>query len=91
MLRLVPGHASLAKQAYGSRGAELQTTGLCEKASDGKLRYPARRRIEFYRSLIDVIRSFARRSPISLCRETPDIWNELSHLCDPGRCNCLVW
>jgi len=47
--------------------------------------------VAFYRFLIDVIRSFAKRPSIGLCRETPDVWNQLSHLCDPDRCNCLVW
>lgn len=91
MLRLVPGHLSLARHAYGGRANGLRCTGLSDKASDGKLRYPAHRRVEFYQSLIDMIRSFTRCPSISLCRETPDVWNELSHLCNPARCNCLVW
>ncbi|MEN6333910.1 MAG: spore photoproduct lyase family protein [Phycisphaerales bacterium] len=91
MLRLVPGHLSLARHAYGDRANGLRDTGLSDMASDGKLRYPAHRRVEFYRSLIKVIRSFAQRPSISLCRETPEVWSQLSHLCDPGRCNCLVW
>ncbi|MGE5294469.1 MAG: hypothetical protein ACM3VT_06535 [Solirubrobacterales bacterium] len=91
MLRLVPGHLSLARQACANHGASLRDASLSEKASDGKLRYPAPRRVEFYRFLIGVIRSFEAHPSISLCRETPDVWNELNHLCDPGRCNCLAW
>jgi spore photoproduct lyase len=90
MLRLVPGHFGLAGQAYGSRARVLKT-GLSEKASDGKLRYPLRQRVEFYRFLIDVIRSFNRRVSVGLCRETPEVWGSLSHQCNPRECNCLIW
>jgi len=91
MLRLIPGHLSLARQAYGSRAGRLREAGLVGRASDGKLRYPCRRRIEFYRFMIDGIRSFRQHISIGLCRETQDVWNELNHCCTPGRCNCLVW
>ncbi len=91
MLRLVPGHLSLARQAYGSHAVLLRETGLSEKASDGKLRYPFRRRVEFYRFLIDVIRSFRPHMSIGLCRETREVWSELNHCCHPGQCNCLIW
>jgi spore photoproduct lyase len=91
MLRLVPGHLSLARQAYGDRTAHLREAGLSEKVSDGKLRYPLRRRVEFYRFLIEVIRGFKPHTSIGLCRETRDVWNELSHCCHPDQCNCLVW
>jgi len=47
--------------------------------------------VAFYRFPIDVIRGFVRRPSIGPCRQTPDVWNQLSHLCDPDRCNCLVW
>jgi spore photoproduct lyase len=91
MLRLLPGHFALARQAYGSRAGALGETGLSERASDGKLRYPFPRRLEFYRSLIDAIRSFNERLSIGLCRETPDIWSSLNHRCDRRQCNCLIW
>jgi spore photoproduct lyase len=91
MLRLLPGHLALAQQAYGGRGGALREAGLSERASDGKLRYPFKQRLEFYRFLIDVIRAFHERPPIGLCRETPDIWNSLNHQCDPCQCNCLIW
>jgi len=90
MLRLVPGHLGLAGQAYGSRVCALKA-GLSEKASDGKLRYPFWQRVEFYRFLIDVVRSFNARLSIGLCRETPDIWSSLDHQCHPHQCNCLIW
>lgn len=91
MLRLLPGHFDLARQAYAGRAAHLREAGLSEKASDGKLRYPFRRRVEFYRFLIDVIRSFRTRMSIGLCRETEDVWGSLKHCCDPHHCNCLIW
>ena len=90
MLRLVPGHFALARQAYGGRARALREAGLSERASDGKLRYPLRQRVEFYRFLIDVIRSLNERMSVGLCRETPDVWSSLSHRCDPHQCNCLV-
>jgi len=91
MLRLLPGHFSLARQAYGSRGARLGNVGLTERASDGKYRYPPERRVEFYQFLTDVIRSHNNRTSLSLCRETPHIWDHLKDQCDPRRCNCLIW
>ncbi len=91
MLRLLPGHFTLARQAYGSRAVLLRRAGLSERASDGKLRYPVRQRVKFYRFLIDVIRSFNKRLSIGLCRETWDVWNSLNHRCNPNRCNCLIW
>lgn len=91
MLRLLPGHFALARQAYGSRAGALREAGLSERASDGKLRYPLKQRLEFYRFLIDAIRSFNEPPSIGLCRETPDIWDSLKHRCNPHQCNCLVW
>jgi len=91
LLRILPGHFALARQAYAGRAEALGKAGLSEKASDGKLRYPFRQRVEFYRFLIDVIRSFNERISIGLCRETPDVWSSLSHQCDPQQCNCLIW
>ncbi len=91
MLRLLPGHFALARQAYGGRAGALREAGLSERASDGKLRYPLRQRVEFYRFLIDVIRALNGHMSIGLCRETRDIWKCFKHRCDPHQCNCLVW
>lgn len=91
MLRLVPDHFRLAAQAYGPRGRALEQHELVEKASDGKLRYRAKKRVEFYRFTIDIIHSLNRDASISLCRETPDVCRHFAHICNPQRCNCLAW
>jgi spore photoproduct lyase len=91
MLRLLPGHFRLARQAYGDRGARLRNVGLIERASDGKYRYSTEQRTEFYQFLADVILAHNERISIGLCRETPYIWDKLKDGCDPRKCNCLIW
>jgi spore photoproduct lyase len=91
MLRLLPGHSLLARRAYGARCTQLQNTSLLAVASDGKHRYSLEQRTEFYRSLAEMIRSSNRKTSIGLCRETPEVWDSLKGLCDPDRCNCLIW
>ena len=91
MLRLVPGHKRLAIDAYGAKGRYLAAQELNDKASDGKMRYHRKRRVEFYNFLIDVIRSFDKSVSISLCRETSDVWQQLTDRCDNQKCNCVTW
>lgn len=91
MLRLLPGHFRLAAEAYGNRARKLRDYNLVKGASDGKLRYPPRQRVEFYTFLIDTIRSFDKDVSISLCRETPEIWNALKGRCERRKCNCVNW
>lgn len=91
MLRLLPGHFQLAKEAYGNRAQKLLHHKFVSGASDSKLRYPPNQRAEFYYFLIDTIRNFDKTVSIGLCRETPEIWNALKDRCDPKKCNCLVW
>jgi spore photoproduct lyase len=91
MLRLLPGHFQLARQAYGARGLRLQKLGLTNKASDHKYRYPPEQRVQFYRFLTDTILSHRRQISVSLCRETLCVWDHLKDCCDPRQCNCLVW
>jgi len=91
MLRLLPGHFHLATGAYGNRARELLHNNFVRGASDHKLRYPPNKRIEFYTHLIDTIRNFDKNVSISLCRETPDIWNVLKDHCTRGKCNCVIW
>ncbi|MBC8472096.1 MAG: hypothetical protein H8D56_21770 [Planctomycetes bacterium] len=91
MLRLLPGHFSLAAGAYGDGAQKLRNYKFVKGASDGKLRYQPKQRIEFYTFLIDTIRSFDKDVSISLCRETPEIWNNLKDRCEPKKCNCIVW
>jgi len=91
MLRLLPGHFRLAAEAYGNRAQKLRDYNLVKGASDGKLRYQPKQRLEFYTFLIDTIRSFDKDVSISLCRETPEIWNALKGRCERRKCNCVVW
>jgi len=91
MLRLLPGHFRLATDAYGNRARELFNYHFVRGASDHKLRYKPIQRFEFYTFLIDAIRSFDRNVSISLCRETPEIWNFFKDRCEPKKCNCIVW
>jgi spore photoproduct lyase len=90
MLRLVPGHSRLAIQAYPAETEEsLQKQNLTDLASDGKLRYPEDKRIEFYSHIIGTIRSFNKTVPVSLCRETPHVLNTLKDRRLNPTCNCL--
>jgi spore photoproduct lyase len=91
MLRLIPGHSRLAAQAYHAETEEsLQKQNLTDLASDGKLRYPEDKRIEFYAHIIDTIRSFNKKTvPVSLCRESPHVLNTLKDKCQQLTCNCL--
>jgi spore photoproduct lyase len=91
MLRLLPGHFNLAADAYGNRVRKLFDYKFVKGASDGKLRYKPKQRIEFYKFLIDSIRSFDKDVSISLCRETTEVWNNLKENCVPQKCNCIVW
>ena len=91
MLRLLPGHFRLAASAYGNRAGELLNHNFVRGASDRKLRYSPKQRVEFYTHLIDVIRSFDKDVSISLCRETPQIWSIFKDRCKAGKCNCINW
>ncbi len=90
-LRLLPGHLRFAADTYGSRARQLCKHNFVKGASDGKLRYPREQRIKFYNFLIDSIRSFDRNVSISLCRETPEVWNTFKNQCATKKCNCVVW
>jgi len=91
MLRLLPGHKRLAIDAYSAKGRQLAAQELTDKASDGKMRYHRKRRVEFYNFLIDAIRSFDKSLSIGLCRETSDVWQKLRDRCDHRKCNCVTW
>jgi spore photoproduct lyase len=91
MLRFFNAHVRLAAAAYGDRTRKLWDHNFVRGASDGKLRYPPRERVEFYTFLIDAIRNHNREVSISLCRETPEIWNIFKDRCEPQKCNCVIW
>jgi spore photoproduct lyase len=90
MLRLVPGHSRIVAQAYPIETKKtLQKQNLTDLASDGKLRYPEDKRVEFYAHVIDTIRSFNKTVPISLCRESPNVLNAFKRHRLNHTCNCL--
>jgi spore photoproduct lyase len=91
LLRILPGHFNLIKQAYGKRGQMLCNYSLVKGASDGKMRFEPQTRIQFYSFLTEVIRSFNKNASIGLCRETPEVWNVLKNRCLPNQCNCVIW
>lgn len=91
MLRLLPGHFRLAAGVYGNRARKLLNHNFTAGASDGKLRYPPKERIEFYTFLINTIRDFDKDVSIGLCRETLEIWNTFKDRCEPRKCNCVIW
>jgi len=88
---LLAGHFLLAAGAYGNRAGKLLSRNFVRGASDRKLRYPPKQRIEFYAHLIDTIRSFDKNISIGLCRETPEIWSVFKDRCKAGKCNCVNW
>jgi len=91
MLRLLPGHLRLAQDAYGNRARTLCDYKFVKGATDRKLRYPPKDRINFYSFLIDIIRSLDKEVSISLCRETHEIWSIFKNRCEPKKCNCVIW
>jgi len=90
MLRFLPSYFRLAERIYGERTRKLREHNFDKGASDHKLRYPHKERVEFYRFLIDKIRSFDKNVSIGLCRETPEIWNIFKNRCEPAKCNCVT-
>ena len=91
MLRLLPGHNRLSQNAYPSRPQLYDDQTFKGKASDGKLRFKTNLRIEFYKYLIDIIRSFNKKVSMGICRETNLVLKELDGLIDLNKCNCVTW
>ncbi|MBW8000640.1 MAG: hypothetical protein FVQ80_01285 [Planctomycetes bacterium] len=91
MLRLLPGHKQVIKQAYGDDMQNLCLSNFVKGASDKKSRFPIEQRIEFYSFIIDTIRSFDKNISISLCRESPEIWSVFKDRCIFKKCNCVNW
>lgn len=90
-LRFLPAHPRLAAAAYGARARRLYAGAFAPAVSDRKLRFPAQRRIELYRRIVDCIRDHNREVSVSLCKETPEVWGALRGVCSPGLCNCVTW
>ncbi len=91
MLRLLPAHFQLIRKAYANRSNKLFNQCFHKGATDGKLRYSTKQRLDFYKLLINTIRSINRKVTISLCRETPEIWKSLNCHCEHEKCNCMIW
>jgi spore photoproduct lyase len=78
MERMQPMEVPIGKPAGRGRGLS--------KVSVGKISYPRTTRVEVFRFIIAEIRKhFA--GPIALCKETRDVWREVS--LDPSRCRCV--
>jgi spore photoproduct lyase len=89
MLRLLPGHKKLARQAYGPDADALLQADLVEGAGDEKWRYKTENRIAFYRFLINVIQDCNPNIGISLCRESEEVWQTFKSVCSLHHCNCI--
>ncbi|MFC1783411.1 hypothetical protein ACFL02_07475, partial [Planctomycetota bacterium] len=81
----------LSKNANFSRADMFTDRIFQDSASDEKLRFLTDLRIEFYKFLINTIRSFNRDVSLGLCRETPHIWHALKPMVEPEKCNCVTW
>lgn len=58
--------------------------------SDGtKLRYPEKKRVAAFQTIINRIRQQNAEMPISLCKENPAIWKQLDMMINGLQCNCL--
>lgn len=57
---------------------------------DGRIRYRPEVRIEMYQHLIHLIRAQYPLMEIGLCLEEASVWQKLSGLVSPGRCNCVL-
>jgi len=86
MLRLFKGHINLSAKAYNTSAGLFKQ--LKETAEDGKLRYDFRRRIEFYKLLIDTILSCRKKTTVGICRESQEIHDRLNY--NKHLCNCIA-
>ncbi|HUT23698.1 MAG TPA: hypothetical protein VM492_05100 [Sumerlaeia bacterium] len=85
MLRLVPRHYVVAERECR---VDLREAGrLTEKCNDGKLRYASAERIAFCQFLIERIKTRRASTPISICRESADVYRTLRSQLSPV-CNC---
>ena len=60
------------------------------RTTPGRLRYPARLRIDLYRHMIGIIRSRAPDPDIGLCLEEARVFQALGLTGTIGRCNCVL-
>ncbi len=62
----------------------------CGKFGDGRARFPGTLREEVYKFLIETVRQIRPRLEISLCLETPAMFDNLQMQAALGRCNCVL-
>ena len=69
------------------------------KSPDGRRRYPAALRVQFYRRVIEAVRDVRPDLTVSLCMEEPAVWQGLRESLvlrniqlnlQQGRCNCVL-
>ena len=89
-LRFLPGHPTLARTLHGKAAEHLFAGKFVAGVGDRKRRYRPEVRLEIYRFLIERIHRHYANVPISLCRETPEIWQALSGEVTRSACNCVV-
>jgi spore photoproduct lyase len=74
------GRANAISEAFDPNGP----------SSDGRLRYPARLRVELYQYMIGIIRCHAPELEIGLCLEERIVFEALGLTEAIGRCNCVL-
>lgn len=62
----------------------------CRECRDGRARFPRELREQVYKFLIEAIRQLRPRLDISLCLETPAMFDTLQMRDTLGRCNCVL-
>lgn len=60
------------------------------KSPDGRIRFPAKQRINVYSFLINIIKQHSKNMQVGLCLEEKDIFNSLGMSDSIGKCNCVL-
>jgi spore photoproduct lyase len=81
---------SLMEHRIGRSNAISDAFDPNSPSPDGRLRYPAILRTEFYRHMIGIIRACAPDLEIGLCLEERGVFEALGLTGAIGRCNCVL-